>query len=101
MLTLLSMWKARPFSFLLDSSFPRSSRCLSCQFRGLRTKFSSRNASTSSSSDGPSKNSQKQSLDSLQPQLETLNKGNSCEDDFTPKQLNRPLGLPYPPLEGQ
>ena len=98
--SVFTMWKIRPFGFLLHSSFPRRNPCLSCQFCGLRPKFSN-NASTSSNSDSPKKSSQKQSLDSLQHELQTLYKRNSGEDDFAPKPLNCPLGLPYPPFEGQ
>ncbi|KKZ65638.1 hypothetical protein EMCG_08546 [[Emmonsia] crescens] len=91
---------SKPRSFLLSfNSFlsPRTP-CLSCQSRGLQPQLYSRNASTSTSPTTPAK-------PAGTPQIKTrthlFTEGKGPKEEFTPKPLSRPLGLPYPPQAGQ
>ncbi|KAK2806834.1 Mitochondrial ATPase complex subunit atp10 [Onygenales sp. PD_10] len=98
------MSKPQSSLFSLSSFLSPRARCLSCQFRGLQLQLYSRNASSNSSnsakskgsrqpSDAPSNNSNREKKHEV---IEVEKK-----DEFVPKPLNRPLGLPYLPREGQ
>ncbi|PGG96378.1 hypothetical protein AJ79_09618 [Helicocarpus griseus UAMH5409] len=93
------MSKPYPLISSLNSFLYPTSRCLSCQFRDLQPQLYSRNASTSTSPPGSPQN--KPPATNKPNSTDPLAEGKNPKEEFTPKPLSRPLGLPYPPKPGQ
>ncbi|KAL2011602.1 hypothetical protein VTN00DRAFT_4320 [Thermoascus crustaceus] len=100
------MWKPSSFSSLLvDSSLLlQGGRCLNCQFRGatattaaLRSRQSPSLRRYASNSTGEKPAQKSESKDGENSPATPEDK----KRDFTPRVLDRPLGLVYPPEEGQ
>lgn len=99
----LSMWKPS----LLESSLLRlagDGRCLSCQLRGAGSvlvprRLASNEATpkqTSQTTSEPTKRDAQAKASTTQE-----SEGEESGGDFTPLPLDRPIGLEYPPREGQ
>lgn len=100
------MLKSASFSFLLDSSFLQSGRCLSCQFRNatLNSRSVRRYYASNASTGGDEKQSA-QNPPVAEKEVQDIEKTpvgrKPNPEEFVPKPLGRPLGLVYPPEEGQ
>ena len=116
------MWKsALPTTLVADLPLLQTGRCLSCQFRNaatltqLRTKaFSARHYSNKAEKPSDTKDPapvlrtrKDEAKDRLSSAIE-FKQNPAAQDgpqpgdaDFTPPRLDRPIGSPQPPLEGQ
>ncbi|KAL1966482.1 hypothetical protein VTN77DRAFT_4404 [Rasamsonia byssochlamydoides] len=102
------MWKYPSFPSLLsvESTFPfllKDGRCLSCQFRGIggATTFPRRYASNSNGVKKTSASSESSDKTPVQDQQKKPSGSPSDDEQFAPLMLDRPIGLIYPPEEGQ
>lgn len=116
------MWKsALPVAFTADLPLLQTSRCLSCQFRNptiltrFRTKqypvrhYASKTEKPISPKDPAPvprnrKNEAQNRLSSaieFKQNLTNHNGPQPGDEDFTPPHLDRPIGSPQPPVEGQ
>lgn len=106
--SVITMWKYSSFPYLLsaESTFPlllKDSRCLSCQFRGVggAISFPRRYASNSNDVKKTTASSESSKKSPEQEQQKTASGASSDGEEFTPLMLDRPIGLLYPPQEGQ
>lgn len=116
------MWKsAFPTALVADLPLLQTSRCLSCQYRNpatltrLRTKpFSARQYANKAEKPVQTKdaapvprNRKNEAQSRLSSSIEFKQNPNNHEgpqpgdEDFTPPNLDRPIGSPAPPVEGQ
>lgn len=97
------MWKRS----LLESSLLRlagDGRCLSCQLRGVGGLLVPRRlASSGATSKQNSQTTSEPAKQDAQAKTSATQEGEGEEagGDFTPLPLDRPIGLEYPPREGQ
>lgn len=102
------MWKYSSFSSLLsvESTFSlllKDGRCLSCQFRGVggAISFPRRYASNSNDVKKTDANSESPNKTSEKDQQKKASGPSSDGEQVFPLMLDRPIGLLYPPEEGQ
>jgi ATPase complex subunit ATP10 len=101
------MWKFPSFPSLLpvESTVPlllKDGRCLSCQFRGVGGAAPFRRYASNSNGLRETIRSPKPSNKSpVQVQQNESSEPSSDDEKITPLMLDRPIGLLYPPEEGQ
>lgn len=110
--SLFNMWKPSVFFRISDHALLQTNRCLCCQLRSARIQIQSRSSvryfalksgkkpsesvATTAPSQQPSTKFQfKQNVSPSQPG------SNPGDEDFIPPALDRPIGLAFPPQEGQ